>query len=91
MFGDRVMLDVTGREYYVSNTLSTENGWENILRGDSSLTVRVYDRHGVALRYSHSQRNASYEGIEYKDQRVGTVSLMYVFLGETTFGAVEWR
>lgn len=91
MFGDRVMLDLMGREYYVSNTLSTENGWENILRGDSSLTVRVYDRHGVALRYSHSQRNASYEGIEYKDQRVGTVSLMYVFLGETTFGAVEWR
>ena len=91
IFGDRVMLDFTGREYYVSNTLSTENGWENILRADSSLTLRVYDRHGVAVRYSYSHRDAKYSDIAYKDQTVGTVSLMYVFLGETKFGAVEWR
>ncbi|MET0515379.1 MAG: DUF3943 domain-containing protein [Nitrospiraceae bacterium] len=91
MFGDRVMIDLTGREYYVSNTLSSEDGWENIVRGDSSLTVRVYDRHGVALRYSQSHRDAKYPNIEYKDQTVGMVSLMYVFLGETGFGTVEWR
>jgi hypothetical protein len=91
IFSDRVMLDFTGREYYVSNTLSTENGWENILRSDASLTVRVYDRHGVAVRYSNSHRDARYSDIEYKNQTVGTVSLMYVFLGETGFGAVEWR
>lgn len=91
IFGDRVMLDFTGREYYVSDTLATESGWENILMGDSSLTVRLYDRHGLAVRYAFSHRDASYPGIEYKDQTVGTVSLMYVFLGETKFGAVEWR
>ena len=91
MFGDRVMIDLTGREYYVSNVFSSEHGWENIFRGDSSLTVRVYDRHGVALRYSHSHRDASYSNIEYKNQTVGMVSLMYVFLGETGFGTVEWR
>jgi hypothetical protein len=91
IFGDRAMVDLTGREYYVSNALATEDGWENILRGDSSLTIRLFDRHGVALRYSHSYRNASYTGIEYKDQTVGSVSLMYVFLGETGFGAVDWR
>ena len=91
MFGDRVMIDLTGREYYVSNALSSEHGWENILRGDSSLTVRVYDRHGAAVRYSHSHRDAKYSTIEYKDQTVGMVSLMYVFLGETGFGTVEWR
>jgi len=85
------MIDFTGREYYVSNALSSEDGWENILRADSSLTLRVYDRHGVAVRYSYSHRDASYSGIEYKNQTVGTVSLMYVFLGETGFGAVEWR
>jgi hypothetical protein len=91
MFGERVMFDFTGREYYVSNTLSTENGWENILRADSSLTLRVYDRHGVALGYSHSYRNANYSGVAYKDQTVGMLSLMYVFLGESGFGAVDWR
>jgi len=91
MFGDRVMLDLTGREYYVSDVLATEQGWENIFRGDSSLTVRVYDRHGLAVRYSSSHRNASYPSIEFKDQTVGMVSMMYVFFGETRFGTVEWR
>jgi hypothetical protein len=91
IFGDRVMFDITGREYYVSNALSSEEGWENILRADSTLTLRLFDRHGVALGYSHSYRNASYPGLDYKDQTVGTLSLMYVFLGETGFGAVEWR
>ena len=91
IFGDRVMFDITGREFYVSNTLSSESGRENILRADSSLTLRVYNRHGVAVGYTHSYRNASYPGIEYRDQTVGTLSLMYVFLGETSFGAVEWR
>ncbi|MBX3301012.1 MAG: DUF3943 domain-containing protein [Nitrospira sp.] len=91
IFGDRVMLDFTGREYYVSKALATEDGWENILHANSSVTVRLFDRHGVAVRYSHASRNASYPGIEYKDQTVGTVSVMYVFLGDSGFGAVEWR
>ena len=81
MFGERVMFDFTGREFHVSNTVSTENGWE----------IRVYDRHGVALGYSHSYRNANYSGVAYKDQTVGMLSLMYVFLGESGFGAVDWR
>jgi len=91
IFGDRAMIDFTGREYYVSDALSSEEGWENILRSDTSLTVRVFDRHGVAVRYSSSHRDAKYTGIAYRDQTVGTVSLMYVFLGETGFGAVDWR
>ncbi|BCA53090.1 hypothetical protein W02_02300 [Nitrospira sp. KM1] len=91
MFGDRVMIDLTGREYYVSTALATEHGWENILRGDSSLTVRVYDRHGLAVRYNTSHRDANYPNISYKDQTVGMVSLMYVLLGDSGFGTVEWR
>lgn len=46
IFGDRVMLDLTGREYYVSKALATEDGWEHILRGESSVTVRLFDRQG---------------------------------------------
>lgn len=92
IFGDRVMLDMTGREFYVTGLLSKEaNGSENILRGDASLTVRIYDRHGIALRYVLSHRDASYPNIQYQDQTVGTLSLMYVFLGKSKFGAVEWR
>ena len=37
-------------------------------------------RSGTA--YSHSHRDASYSNIEYKNQTVEMLSLMYVFLGE---------
>ena len=91
-FTDLPMLDVTGREYYVTGLLSPEqDGRENILRGDASFTLRVFGRHGVALRYVVSHRDASYPNIEYRNQTVGTVSLMYVLLGGSGFGAVEWR
>lgn len=92
IMGNRAMLDVTGREYYVTGILSPEpHGRENILRGDASFTVRLFDRHGVAIRYVVSHRDASYPNIEYRNQTVGTVSLMYVLLGKSGFGAVDWR
>jgi hypothetical protein len=92
IFGDRAMIDVTGREYYVSRVLSPEgHGYENIVRGEAAFTLRLFDRHGVALRYLVSHREAAYPSIEYKDQTVSTVSLMYVLLGNSGFGAVEWR
>ena len=92
ILGDRAMLDVTGREYYVTGLLSPEqDGRENILRGDASFTLRVFGRHGVALRYVVSHRDASYPNIEYRNQTVGTVSLLYVLLGGSGFGAVEWH
>ena len=85
------MIDVTGREYYVSDVLGSEQGQENMLRGDASLTFRVFNQHGVALRYVVSHRDANYPRIDYRDQTVGTLSLMYVLLGPSGFGAVEWR
>lgn len=92
IFGNRAMIDFTGREYYVSRVLSPEgNGQENILRGDAAFTLRLFDRHGIALRYAVAQRNASYPNVEYRDQTVSTVSVMYVLLGASGFGAVDWR
>lgn len=92
IYANRVMFDITGREYYVSSFLSPERqGQENILRAESALTLRVFDRHGVALRYTLSQRDAHYPSVEYRNQTVGATSLMYVLLGNSGFGAVEWR
>jgi hypothetical protein len=92
ILGNRAMLDFTGREYYVTGLLSNEpHGTENILRADGSFTVRIFDRHGIAIRYVASHRDASYPNVEFRNQTVGTVSLMYVLLGNTGFGAVEWR
>ena len=86
------MIDFTGREYYVSGLLSSEpQGDENILRGDASLTVRVFEQHGIALRYLVSHRDAHYPTVEFRNQTVETISLMYVLLGDSGFGAVEWR
>ena len=92
ILGDRAMIDLTGREYYVTGLLSTEpHGRENILRADGSFTLRIFDRHGIAIRYVVSHRDARYPNVEYKDQTVSSVSLMYVLLGNSGFGAVEWR
>jgi hypothetical protein len=91
IFGDRAMIDVTGREYYVSSLLASEQGEENMLRGEGSFTLRVIGQHGIALRYLISHRDAQYPTVEYRDQTVETISLMYVFLGGSGFGAVEWR
>jgi hypothetical protein len=92
IMGERALLDFTGREYYVTGVLSPEpHGRENIVRAETSFTLRVFDRHGIALRYAVSHRDASYPHVEYRNQTVGTVSLMYVLLGNSGFGAVEWR
>ncbi len=89
---DRAMLDVTGREYYVSKLGSGDHsGWENMILGDVGLTLRVFDRHGLAVRYLITHRDAHYSNIDTRNQTVETLSLMYVLLGNSGFGAVEWR
>ncbi|MGZ8382905.1 MAG: hypothetical protein ACXWWE_02725 [Nitrospira sp.] len=91
ILGNRAMLDFTRREYYVTGVLSPEpRGRENILRGDASLTLRVVGPHGIALRYVASHGDASYPNVAFRNQTVETASLMYVFLGSTGFGAVDW-
>ncbi|MEP6890396.1 MAG: DUF3943 domain-containing protein, partial [Nitrospirota bacterium] len=92
ILGDRAMLDVTGREYYVTGLLSADpQARENILRADGSFTVRIFDRHGIGIRYAISHRDANYSGGPFRDQTISSVSLMYVLLGNSGFGAVDWR
>jgi hypothetical protein len=91
IFGDRAMIDLTGREYYVSSLLASEQGEENILRGEGSFTLRVIGQHAVALRYLVSHRDAHYPNVEFRNQTVETICLMYVLLGSSGFGAVEWQ
>jgi hypothetical protein len=92
LFGDRAALEFGGRAYYVSGTGSDNaNGSETIIRSSTNLNVRVYDRHGIGLQYVESIRNAQYGSAPNKRQSEGTVSLVYTFLGDSHFGAVEWR
>ncbi len=92
ILGDRAMLKVTAHEYYVSNVgAAGPGGAENVARETASFTVRVYDRHAVALKYVASQRDAHYSELPSTYQSVGTLYVAYTFLGGTGFGAVEWR
>ncbi len=92
IFGDVAMLDLTAREYYVSGVGSDDrHGSEIIFRGNASFTVRVYGRHGIGIQYVDSHRDAYYGDLPDRHQTVGTVSLAYNFLGDTKFGAVQWR
>lgn len=92
ILGDRAMLNMTAHEYYVSNVgAAGPGGSENIVRATASFTVRVYDRHAIAVKYVASQRDAHYSQLPSTYQSVGTLYLAYTFLGSTGFGAVDWR
>jgi hypothetical protein len=94
---------VVGRGYYVTgsgqfNSLSTSSnpvdsagGSETIVRVKSAFNIRVYGRHGLGLQYVESMRDSQYGGQPSRHQRDGTVSLVYTFMGDSHFGAVEWR
>jgi hypothetical protein len=92
LFGNRAVLELGGRGYYVSGTGSDDaNGSETIVRANAHFNVRVYGRHGIGLQFVESTRDAQYGNLPSKHQSDGTVSLVYTFLGDKHFGAVEWR
>lgn len=92
IFADRATLELELRDYYVSDLASGESGGsENIARAVASVTVRMYDLHGVTLKYTGSRRDARYLNLPDTRQTVGTISLGYTYLGQTRFGAVDWR
>lgn len=91
IIGDRLLLEATGHDYYITDRASEENGSENIARGDVSLTLRIWDLHGLTLRYLVSQRDAEYDDTGDTRQTVKAVTLGYTYLGHKRFGAVDWR
>jgi hypothetical protein len=92
IFGERASLDLTAREYFVSRVGSVgPSGHDNIARVDASFTVRVYERHGVAIRYLLNRRDAFSSATGDSSQTRGTIGVFYTFLGHERFGATEWR
>lgn len=89
IFGQRAMLDVTAREYYISGTGSDDRlGSETIFRGNAGIIVRVYGHNALGLQYISSHRDAHYKTLPSRHQTVGTLSLTYTFLHDTRFGVV---
>jgi hypothetical protein len=91
IYGDRVALDVTGREYYISRVAAADRGGhENIVRFDMALTYRVHKQHAVSLKYVGNRRDTYYPDTGDHSQRRGTVGIFYTLLGHDRFGAVTW-
>lgn len=92
ILGDRAMIDLTGRAYYLSGTGGDDpGGRETLERLNVVFTVRVYGRHALGIQYVGSSRDARYPDRADSSQTVGTFSLVYTWLSDTKFGAVEWR
>ncbi len=89
---DRASLDITGREYFVSDVASgTSGGHDNIVRLDAALTVRVYKQHAVSIRYLGNRCDANFAGAATGRQIRNTVGVFYTLLGQERFGSVDWR
>ena len=82
IMADRAALDITARYYYISRLGASEStGSETLNSLDVALTVRVFDLHGITLRYSESTRDGRYARQADSHQTVGTVSIGYTLLG----------
>ncbi len=89
--GDRAMVDMTTRGYYVSGLGSDDtHGSETIFRGNVGLTLRLIGGHSLAARYVESIRQARYGTLPDRRLSEGTVTVAYSFLGEKHFSAVKW-
>ena len=92
IYANRAAFDTTARGWYISRLGATEStGSETIERVEAALTVRVYGQHGIFVRYRISNRDGRYVGEPNSHQRVATVNIGYVFIGQEDFGAVDWR
>ncbi len=92
IFGKRVMVDLCGREYYVTGTGSDDTkGSEQIFRGEAGITCRLFNQQAIGIQFMESNRHAHYQHLTDTNQSEGTFSLVYTFLAKSGFGRVEWR
>jgi len=85
--GDRLALDLAGREYYVTRAAgSPRGGYVNVSRLEAALTYRVKEHHAVSVRYLFNRRDATFPDVGDRSQHRATVGLFYTYLGHDLFG-----
>jgi hypothetical protein len=91
VMGNNLLLDTTAREFFNGRLTSPEtSGTDRVVRGDISLTYRLYQNHALALRYITSRRNFSFPDVTSGNQRRDTLGLYYVYQEAKGFGVVNW-
>jgi hypothetical protein len=90
IMAERASLDVTARDYFVSDVSGRRVGRDNVVRGDASFTWRIYQQHAVAVRYQLSRRDFEFRDLGSRTQSRGTVGIFYTFLGRDRFGTGDW-
>ncbi len=91
VIADRVLLDMTAREYYVTDwTGAVVDGHEQISRVNAGLTVRVYGQHALGIQFVATTRDASAVGAADRQQKEQIISVVYNLLGDDGFGVVGW-
>ncbi len=89
---DKMSLDLSLREYFVSNVASgTTGGHDNILRGEAAFTYRLAQQNAVSLRIVGNRRDAAFAGAADQRQSQVNVGLFYTLVGADRFGVVDWR
>jgi hypothetical protein len=91
IFADRVSLDVSGREAFISKVSGPRTRHDNVVRADASLTWRVLDQHAVSLRYQLSRRDFDTRDLGHQTQDRSTIGIFYTLLGRDKFGTGDWR
>ena len=92
IFGDRASLDLTVREYFVTNVAAAARGGrDNIFRVDASYTLRIKRRHAVTIKYLGNRRDAAFPDLGTRTQARATIGIFYTWLGQDGFGNVDWR
>jgi len=89
--GDRASLDMTAREYFVSDVSAGGGGHDNVIRGDASITWRIHRQNAVSVRYQLSRRDSNSPDLGKRTQKRGTVGIFYTLLGRDRFGTGDWK
>ena len=81
---------MTAREYFISAVGGFGTGQRDLIFvGDTSLAIRLYRRHALALTYQLASRSSDLLALPDHTQARSTVGLFYTFLGSGGFGAVR--
>ena len=92
IYGKKASIDITGREYFVSDVDNSRvGGHDNIVRADIAFTYRVYEKHAISVKYQWNQRDATFPERGDAKQSTGTLGIYYTFLGHDGFGETDWR